>query len=77
MLHLRLDALPVFLNQTGNPGQKQVRRLVGFLGLGEESGIPGSRHVHQGEATIEFPLDQDQQIVIRSGTEHSEFLRVG
>jgi hypothetical protein len=52
--------------QSGNPRQNRSRRVVGFLRLGEERRSPGTRHIHQRNASVEFPADEDQQIVVGS-----------
>ena len=48
--------------QIGNPRQNRSRRVVGFLRLGEERRSPGSRHIHQRKASVEFPADENLQI---------------
>jgi hypothetical protein len=54
----------VRLAQIGNPRQKRSRRVVGFLGLGEKWRSPGSRHIHQRKAPVEFPADENSQVVV-------------
>jgi hypothetical protein len=65
-LQPRFKVQAVTFAQIGNPGQKRSRHVVGFLGLGEEWRTPGSRHIHQRKASVEFPADEDQQIVVGS-----------
>src|ERR1035441_8625825 len=59
--------------QIGNPRQNRSRRAVGFLGLGEERRSPGSQHIHQRKAPVEFPADENLQIVVGMVADRNEF----
>jgi hypothetical protein len=65
----RFKLQAVFFAQIGNPGQNRSRRIVGFPGLGEERRSPGSRYIEQGKAPVEFPTDEDHQIVVCSAVD--------
>jgi hypothetical protein len=44
--------------------------------MGEERRVSGGRQIDQGESPVEVALNQDQQIMVGSGTEYSEFFGV-
>jgi hypothetical protein len=47
---------------------------VGFPGLDEKGRGRGSRHIHQRKAPVDFPADENLQIVVSMVADRYEFL---
>jgi hypothetical protein len=72
-LQPRFKVQAVTFAHTGNPRQDRPGSVVGFHGLGEKWRTPGSRHIHQRKATVEFPADENLQIVVGMVADRNEF----
>jgi hypothetical protein len=75
--YTRFKSEPVAIAQTKDSGQQCSRRCKSFFSLGEQLRIFGVCRMDQSKTTVEFPANDDHQIVIRPGTEHTKFLRIG